>query len=704
MIMHGRQLGLRGMCAALALAAISAEADTPRLPTIVITAPTTTEPDAPFTASTLDAARIQNAQPLIDLSETLVAVPGVIANNRRNYAQDVQISIRGFGARSTFGVRGIRLYVDGIPATMPDGQGQVSHFDLASARHIEVIRGSYSALYGNAAGGVINIATEDGPSRTTLTPRIEYGSHATSRTGLKFGGQSGRADYVVSGSHVVTGGFREHSGAQRTLTRAKLRFTLNNRATLSLMTDYLDAQADDPLGLDRRQLAQDRTQAGNNALAYDSRKRYTHGSVGVMYDTALGARDTLRVMTYVGDRQVRQFLALPEAAQRSATSAGGVIDLDRQFGGMDLRWTRQFLPRALTLTAGLSYDTLQEARKGYNNFDGDRRGVVGALRRDERNHVFNLDQYLQVEDRLADKWSVTLGLRNSHIVFSSKDRFLANGNDSGSIEYGRVNASAGLLYRARPALDLYVNAGRGIETPTFNELAYRLSGPGLNLELRPARTTQAEVGAKLRLGRAARAELAVFAANVHDDLAVAQNAGGRAVFRNVGKTRRQGMELSFRSEPIAGFAASLAYTYLDAQFGEAYLTCAATPCVFPDTHTATVAAGNALPGTPKHHLYAELAWRDARERITTAFELRSVGRVYANDLNTDHAAGYTAVNWRVQLEQKRGRIALREFARIDNLFDRRHIASLIVNEANGRYYEPAPGRGYLLGAALEYAF
>ena len=703
---RSRRRGRCALCAALALAAATAEGDVTRLPPIVITAPAPSEFDAPLTESALDADRIHTGQALVNLSETLVGVPGVIANNRQNYAQDLQISIRGFGARSTFGLRGIRLYVDSIPATMPDGQGQVSHFDLSSARQIEVIRGGYSALYGNAAGGVINITTEDGPARTTLTPEAMYGSYAATRLGLKVGGRAGAADYVMSGSRVETDGFREHSAAERTLTHAKLRYALDGHATLSVLANYLDARAEDPLGLDARQLAQDRTQAGTNAIAYDSRKRYTNSTGGLIYETAAGARDTVRVMTYVGDRQVQQFLAIPAAAQQSSTSAGGVIDLDRQFEGIDARWTRSqsWLRQPVSLTAGISYDSLREHRTGYNNFDGDRLGVIGALRRDERNHVFNFDQYLQADGRPADKWTLTLGLRNSRIVFHSKDAFLANGNDSGSIKYEAVNASAGLLYQIRPTLNLYANLGRGLETPTFNELAYRLDGTGLNLALRPTQATQAEVGAKMRLGHGGRLDAVFFMSSSRDELAVLQNAGGRAVYQNVGATRRRGAELSFNTELSAGFATALAYTYLDAFFADAYTTCAAAPCVLPDTNTAIVAAGNALPGTPRHHLYAELSWRDTRARLSTALEMRSVGRVYANDLNTEYAAGYTAVNWRVQLKQVRGRVTLQEFARIDNLLDHRYIASLIVNETNGRYYEPAAGRNFLIGASLAYAF
>lgn len=354
---------------------------------------------------------------------------------------------------------------------------------------------------------------------------------------------------------------------------------------------------------------------------------------------------------------------------------------------------------------GANYDALHEQRKGFNNFSGARQGVIGDVRRDEANRVFNFDQYAQGETRLAERWAMTLGIRNSRVAFRSDDRFTANGNDSGSVVYGNTMSTAGLLYQPHETLSLYANLGKGVETPTFNELAYRLGAQGLNLDLRNARSIQAELGAKMRLGQSNRLNLAVFNIDTRNDLAVLQNAGGRAVYQNVDKTERRGFELAFDSALPYGLSALLAYTYLDANFAAPYVTCRpVTPCVFPDTNTATVPSGNALPGISKHTVYGELAWTSAAEHVSAALELRSVGRMYANDINTEYAPGYAAVNWRAQLKQQLGKVTLREFVRVDNLFDRQYVTSLIVNEANGRYYEPAPGLTFLIGASIVYVF
>src|SRR3569623_809042 len=326
------------ICPLVMAAPLSPLAAATLLPPITVSAPAARGHDEAASIDVIDAERVRAAQARINLSETLRALPGVVANTRQNYAQELQLSLRGFGARSTFGLRGSRIYADGIPLTMPDGQGQVANVDLAAAREIEVLRGPYSSLYGNASGGVIQITTEDGPARPTLAAETEYGRFALRRIGLKGGGQSGVVHYLASSSRVAIEDFREHSAARRDLTYAKLRADLDDRSSLSIIANYLDSpEAEDPLGLDRDQLAAARRQAGTTAVAYNSRKSFRARSGGLVNEPALSRRAHLRLMPYVGGREVRQFLAVPAAAQDAPTSAGGVIELARGFHGVDAR-------------------------------------------------------------------------------------------------------------------------------------------------------------------------------------------------------------------------------------------------------------------------------------------------------------------------------------------------------------------------------
>src|ERR1051325_3962355 len=366
--------------------------DAPRTPVsmapIVIT-PTRIEQssfDLPVSIDVLGPAQIQNQQPQVNLSESLARVPGVVAQNRQNYAQDLQISSRGFGARSTFGVRGIRLFSDDIPATSPDGQGQAATLDLNTAKRIEVMRGPFSALYGNSSGGVIALYTEDGPPAPTITADAEAGTFGTTKYGIKFGDTVGPLNYVAHASRFDTDGFREHSAATRDQVNSKFNYALNDSSSLSFIANALhQPDTQDPLGLTRAQVQANPRQAGDNAIAFNTRKTIQHDQEGLVYENRLSAENSIRVLGYTGDRAVRQFLGIPQPQQLPATSSGGVVDLDRQFYGTDVRFTRRtsLADNPLTFTIGAAYDNQDERRQGFINNAGD----IGALKRDEDDRV-----------------------------------------------------------------------------------------------------------------------------------------------------------------------------------------------------------------------------------------------------------------------------------------------------------------------------
>lgn len=682
---------------------------------VVVTATRVEQPsfDVPASIDSIDQKRIQNGQAKVNLSESLVTVPGVVANNRQNYAQDLQISIRGFGARSTFGVRGIRLYMDGIPATMPDGQGQVSNFDLGSARSIEVLRGPFSALYGNSSGGVIQIFTEDGPQQRTVTPNVEFGSFRTWRTGLTAGGQGGPANYMFDISQFSTDGYRDHSSATRDLFNAKTKIAAGDDSTLTLVANYLNTPvALDPLGLTKAQVMQNPEQAGTNAVLFNTRKSFSNIQGGLVWDKKLTDQDAIHMLSYIGSRHVTQFQAVTPGAQIPPSSSGGVVDLNRQFYGVDAQWRRkmQLASRPLTFTAGINYDNMQDHRQGFNNFTGPAAsptalGVAGNLRRNEEDSVFDFDQYIQGEWEPTERWLVLAGVRHSRVPFKSDDNFLSNGNDSGSVAYNKTSPVVGIMFKAQPTLNIYANYGKGFETPTFNELAYKLNGAGLNFALQPATSNNYELGAKAFLGPYTRLNLALFKIDTQDELTVLQNSGGRTVFQNVDQASRKGIELGLDSRLPMGFTALLSYTYLKANFDSSFLTCQpVTPCVFPNINTIQVPTGNRIPGVPRNLLYGEFGWATFNGSLSTALEFRASSLFYANDTNTQYANGYGVANWRIIFKQEMSRLVLSEFVRVDNILDHQYVGSVIVNEANGRYFEPSPGRTFLLGISVAYQF
>jgi iron complex outermembrane receptor protein len=657
---------------------------------VVVTATRTLQRsfDLPVSVDEIARRAIEDGQPMINLSETLVRVPGIVAQNRQNYAQDLQISSRGFGARAAFGVRGIRLYQDEIPATMPDGQGQTGSFQLLSTERIEVLRGPFSALYGNAAGGVISVFTESGTATPALVVNASGGSFGTWTAGVKATGPG----YVAAANRFDTDGYREHSSATRTLAVAKASFAPSSATSVTLLGTWQDQpDSQDPLGLTRAQWEADPRQADAVATQFDTRKTVRQLQGGARVDHAFSDDTSLRFTAYAGHRDVRQFLAFTGVAP---TSSGGVVDLDRDYGGASLKLFHRarLLDRPLTLTIGVDYDEQDERRTGFvNDF-----GTAGALRRDEDDSVRNTDVYAQLEWRMLPRLSLLAGVRASEVRFRSDDHHVvaANPDDSGSATYRETTPVAGLTFHARDDLNLYATYGEGFETPTFAELAYRPGATGLNLDLAPARSRAVEIGAKAIAGRH-RLNAAWFAIDTKDEIVVDAAIGGRTTFRNAGETRRRGVELAYDGELPHGLVAHAAYTYLSAEYATDFST-GAPPVTIP--------AGTKLPGVPKQTAYAELAWRPLAARwLTTALEVLYVDRVYVNDRNSDSAPAYTVANVRVGVDRQWGNVRLRAFARLNNLADRKYVGSVIVGDGNGRFFEPAPGRHHFFGATVEVA-
>ena len=646
----------------------------------------------PAAIDTVGRRAIREDNPRVDLSEALARVPGLVIQNRQNYAQDLQVSSRGFGARTSFGVRGLRLLADGIPATMPDGQGQAATFNLSSADRIEVLRGPFSVLHGNAAGGVIQVFTAEAPDEPTLSGQAFGGSDGMRKTGVQFGGTVGGLGALVDASRFSTDGYREHSAATRDHLNAKFRMGFGEAATLTVVANALDQPGtQDPLGLTAAQLASDRRQAGTNALAFDTRKNIRQSQLGLALDAALSPQLGLNARAYGGDRQVTQYLAIPLAAQASPTASGGVVDLDRGFAGAAIRLSRgvRLAGEPATLSVGADYDRMAERRTGRVNDAG----VAGALKRDEDNVVDSRDAYVQLEWQPRERWSLLAGLRHSRVRFSTSDYFVAAGNpdDSGNLRFARTTPALGVVFKADPALNLYANYGRGFETPTFAELAYQPNGAtGLNLALSPARSVHREAGLKARLGETGRVNAAVFRVDVDDEIVVAGSSGGRTIFANAARTRRQGFELAWEQR-VGAFEAALAWTVVDARFAGA-------------APGAAAAAGNRLPGVPPSSLFAEVVWRPAGSGFHAGVEVRRSSQVFVNDANTEAAPGYCVWGLRAGLEQRGRGWRIAQFVRVENAGDRRYVGSVIVADANGRFYEPAPARRVVAGieGALEF--
>ncbi|HUH59954.1 MAG TPA: TonB-dependent receptor [Candidimonas sp.] len=671
--------------------------------------------DTPASISVIDGFDMRDARLQINLSEGLAGVPGLQIQNRQNYAQDLQVSIRGFGSRSSFGVRGVRLYVDGIPATMPDGQGQTSNIDIASIDRVEVLRGPFSSLYGNSSGGVINVYTEDGADPPELSAGLAAGSYGTYRYGAKASGvldmESAELDYVLSATRFTTQGYRDHSGARKNLVNAKLRLQFDDSSRLTLIANSVDLKADDPLGLTRDQFDSDPRGVYEAALEYNTRKTVKQSQGGLVYERKISAHNDLRAMLYYGKRDTVQFQSIPYGAQANPRHAGGVIDLQREYSGADVRWSSRLAlaGKPFTLIGGLSYDEMKEDRRGYENFSGEpiagrtgQLGVRGDLRRNERNTIWNLDPYLQASWQFLPRWTVDAGLRYSNIRFRSDDQYVngPNGDDSGAARYRKLLPVASLRYQVSPDISLYGSIGRGFETPTFNEISYRdFNTSGLNFALRPSINTSVEVGAKANIGKGLLTA-ALFQTRTKDEIVSAGAAGGRTVFQNAGRTLRTGFELAWRGEIARNWRTEVAYTWLDAKFRD---DCATGNCADPGDPEKYLRAGNRIPGVARHALYAAVGWAPP-VGWRAGVDARYLSKMYVNDGNTETAPGYVVAGVNAGYVWRHGAWETNAYARLDNIFDRLHAGSAIINENSGRYYEPAPGRNWSAGVTASYAF
>lgn len=645
----------------------------------------------PGSVSTIDGEDLRKGQRQVNLSESLQRVPGFTAFDRQNHAQDLQIQSRGFGARSTFGIRGVRLIVDGIPSSAADGQGQAAAFPLSSLDRIEVLRGPLALQHGNAAGGVILGITEL-DAMPAMAFEAWFGSDAGRRASARIDGGDDDAAWRwrAAGSDFATGGARPHSAAHRHQFNAIGEWSYREGERLRVIYNGLrQPLAEDPLGLTRPAFSAEADGTDPSAIAFDTRKTVREDQLGLTWRREAAGKADVRFSAYRTDRSIEQFLAVPVAAQRAPGSAGGVIALDRVSTGIDAGW--RWANAQGSFAIGIEMTRLDEDRRGYENFVGDRLGVRGRLRRNERNRVELVELHVSADRRLGEDWILQFGARRSHLDFVSKDRYLPNGDDSGGRRDAGIAWSSGAV-RAFARGELYASFGRGFETPTLTEQAYRADGgAGFNTGLRASESRSFEVGARWR-GGWGEASVSAYWIDGRDEIVPALNRGGRASFANAGATRREGLELGATGDIGAHWRYVVAANWIDARFVDAYAFAVANGT---QIETRIVDAGNRVPGIPRGDLFAELEWRSGDGRWSSALESRMVGDIAVDDRNTDAISGNARFAWRARWSA--GERGWYGFVRVDNLFDRVYAGSVIVNEANGRFFEPGMRRGFAFG-------
>lgn len=689
-----------GLAATAALFLIAApgmvnaqDAQPKALPDVVVSASRAEQRsfDASAAINSIPVDGFRATSPLVNMSELLGPVTGIQVRDRQNFAQDLQISARGFGTRSTFGVRGVRLLIDGIPATMPDGQGQAATANLASAKRIEVLRGPLAQQYGNAAGGVLQVFTRD-PSTNGVTGgfSVGAGSYGQRQVGATISGGTEFLSALLDVSHYETDGYRDHSKAERNQLNAKIVMRPSSATTITGIINSFDQPiSEDPIGLTRDRLRENPRQVEAVALLFDTRKTIEQHQAGIVVDHRISDADSISARVYGGTRDVFQTLSLrgnTVAADGSGrtTSAGGVIDLDRTYGGLGVNWSHKTAigKQPFRWTVGVDADNLRERRKGFvNEF-----GTPGELRRDELDRAKNLDFYGLAEWAISPQFDLNAGVRRSKVKLSIDDDYFRDGfDDSGSVTYTNTSPVIGAVWHASNAVNVYANLGKGFETPTLAESAYRsFTESGPNFGLQPSKSTQGEVGVKVRSGKH-EFDGAVFTGRSKNEIVSFETRNGRTVFQNADRVDRRGIELSWKADWTA-FRTQVGYTYLKAEFDSPFSNAAG----------ATIAKGNRLPGVPRQSLFADVEYR-ATQALSVGLETRVESEVFTNDINSATASGYAVFNARAGYEFRALGARMFLFGRLDNLLDKDYVGSVIVNDGNQRFYEPAADRRIFVG-------
>ncbi len=649
---------------------------------------------------------IQFGTEQIGLDESLDKIPGIFSTNRYNFNQDLRISIRGFGSRSTFGIRGVRIYVDGIPNTLPDGQGGVDNIDIGSTGSMEVIRGPSSSIYGTASGGVINIYTEDGPSVGHMAQaRMLLGSDGMKKAQIKTGGQYEDLNYLVNLSRFHIEGYRDHSESDNILLNSKIRYDFTDATSLTTVFNWVDSpEANDPGGLCSSFSATpfcttfeaDRTVAQRNNERFDAGEAIAQQQLGFVLNHQLDEYQSLTARNYY---VLRDFEAnLPFGAP---FATGGIIGLDRFFvgGGLQYTNTHDVFGHGNRLTVGFDIDSQMDHRVNFTNIRDF--AAVGPMTLKQDEDVFNWGVFIQNEFKITDSLELTAGVRYDEVEFEFTDFFLADADQSGSVTFSELSPQAGLLWRAHEAVNPYISYSTSFETPSTREFASPVGPGGFNTGLSSQTSSNYEIGVKGVLPAQLSYQLSLFYIDTQDELLPAGlNAGGSTFFINAGETERMGVEAAFTYRILPGLDFSLAYTYSDFEFESLVVN-------------GINFAGDKIPGVPEQVLYTELAYYHP-DGYYAAFELQYVDEIHVNNTFVDSRGDlitqiettndYLLGNLRLGYSMVRGNTEFNPFIGINNIFDQKYFGNIRVNEGNHRYFEPAPELSIFAGVSIGFDY
>ena len=672
------------------------------LPTVKVSVTLTDDALArvPWAVGVVGERELRRGQPTTGFDEALSSVPGVLVGNRYNYAVDQRIAVRGFGSRANFGVRGVKILLDGIPQTLPDGQSQVTNIELGALERVEVLRGSASALYGNGSGGVIAFTTDvRAPEPFRQTVRVEGGSAGMLKWQARTAGRTDRLAGSLSVSRFTWDGFRQHSSADVRQLNAAVDYALSPATTASVRLNLAATpEAYNPGALTAAEYAANPDSAAAANVLRGTDKRTDQHQLSLRLRRQPGASGIeVDASAFALTRDVRNALGVAPPAPAGPTN-GTYATLDREVYGARLSAARDLggagAPR---LTAGIEWQRMEDLRENRRATAGRPTEPTDTLLLSQVEAVANAGLFAQLAWAPTARLTLSAGGRYDRVRFDVDDRFLGDGENSGGRALPAWSGHLGASVALHEAFAPYANLSTSFETPTTTELQVRPDGRGgFNDDLSPQRALSMEVGARgLVAGGRVTYSAALFRARVTDAIVQYLETNGRAFFTNAGETRNDGAELGLGVRASDALALDVAYTWSRYRFAD-YLVVRGTE--------ETRLDGNTLPGVPEHFLRLGLRTRPLRA-VTFDVDHTVSSAQWGDDANTVRVEGWGpgVTNARATWSVRAGRQLVQPFAGVTNLSDRRYVSSVVVNGAFGRVREPGPGRSWYLGAELGWA-
>jgi iron complex outermembrane recepter protein len=645
--------------------------------------------DLPSAITVVGKDDIQLGRQQLGLDESLNRVPGLFSQNRYNFTQDLRISIRGFGARANFGIRGIKVFVDGIPSTLADGQSGVDDVDLGSAERIEVIRGPSSSLYGSSSGGVISLFTEDGTETPFVEAGITIGEYDQHKYQFKVGGQHEKLNYLVNASHLTMDGYRDNSEVEHSLINSKFRYDFDDSSSLTMIVNAADSPtANDAGGITAADIATDPSQAQPRNLASNSGEEFDQQKIGFVYRKTLDEKHQFSLRNYYLWKDFQTFL--PIGTHIRFVADDGVVEFDRFFfgGGGQYTYTDTLFGRPNRFTAGFDIDVQEDDRQRFLN----NAGVKGALSFDQFEKAESYGFYFRNEFAISNTLELTVGGRYDMLDMSVDDRFLANADQSSKLDFNEFSPTVGLNWTASPTLHLYANYAKSFETPTFTELANPARDTGFNIDLGGFNNVRAqtadsfEIGAKGNLYDRMYFDVAFYTMQIDDEISNVSTIGSRGVFTNA-DTDRKGLEASMVVDIFEGLQLTAAYTYSDFEFDNVI--------------SNTALEGNDLPGLPENQFFAELAYTHD-SGLYVVWDFLYIDKFFANNANTTINKSSSVANIRAGYRHQMGNWEVSPYIGLNNMFDENYNSNVRVNGFGGRLFEPAPDLNAYGGLTIRY--